>query len=524
MKKILLSLLSLVLISALYGAQSVDAGSPPAIDVSVVLLDQDEKTTDAFLLDDPITVVISMENVGTDTVIAQEVFLSKQYHLELHFTYTRPDGTKELITADIPHNLDEPGSPRVKLIGGKLRQVEGVVFLESGWAWSVNPFNARDHYRIDLTGYWSVKAVIANRTYLPSALVTYSGKTYGKIPQGYWGGDLESNPANFKIVGDWDNDGYFYPELPPGVTNPPEIDCNDYDSNVNPGREEILNNGIDDDCNSGTLDKVTAEVGTCDIRADKHIVGGGSHPGSNKEPISGLMVKAFDMSAGSCVRTYGVSWHHYENIWSNCTTPFACITGGDGKRSLDLPPGDYVLIAKYDPDVLELPGSDTDNPDNDIYIGVSAGDIQSGETTQKYLQLIVKLDGKKVPGKTKKLTGSELLIIEPEYVEWSGDSELYPFVFESIGDWNVETSVAPPEGFVADNKILSEDVNTGLEALQFTITDVGTKWNEPTEITYDIKHKKKKYKIKSKVYQKLKKKKADKLRLDIYGNKIKKMK
>jgi len=44
------------------------------------------------------------------------------------------------------------------------------------------------------------------------------------------------------------------------------------------------------------------------------------------------------------------------------------------------------------------------------------------------------------------------LIIEPEYVEWDGAQELYPFIFESVGNWTVTTSVTPPEGFVADPK------------------------------------------------------------------------
>ena len=47
----------------------------------------------------------------------------------------------------------------------------------------------------------------------------------------------------------------------------------------------------------------------------------------------------------------------------------------------------------------------------------------------------------------------ELLIIEPEFIVGVETDRLYPFVFESVGDWSVSTSVAPPDGFVADYDI-----------------------------------------------------------------------
>ena len=91
---------------------------------------------------------------------------------------------------------------------------------------------------------------------------------------------------------------------------------------------------------------------------------------------------------------------------------------------------------------------------------------------EKHLMVMEKFNGKKVAGNTTRLKGSELLITEPEFVVWGSDQEQYPFVFESVGEWGVETSVAPPEGFVADNDALDADVANELEAVQFTITDV----------------------------------------------------
>ena len=76
-------------------------------------------------------------------------------------------------------------------------------------------------------------------------------------------------------------------------------------------------------------------------------------------------------------------------------------------------------------------------------------------------------------------------------MEWDSTTEVYPFVFDSVGDWTVTTYVTPPEGFVADNESLSAEVVNETEAVQFTITDVGSKWI-PTQTMFKLKHGKKK--------------------------------
>jgi len=275
-----------------------------------------------------------------------------------------------------------------------------------------------------------------------------------------------------------------------------QVDCDDNDPTVNPGAVEIVGNGKDDDCNPATPDVVVIGTGTIIVKAEKHTVGSGNHPGSTKEPIKEMLVKLFDMSAGSCVSRFGVSWQNYKSIWLSCIRPgIDFVVAGQtnpvsGMVTLTAPPGDYIVIARYDPDQTKI--------DDELYIGASVGQVNSGETKEKYLQVIVKADGKKVPAKYTVITGSQLLIIEPVYIEWDGTHELYPFIFESIGDWSVTTSVEPPEGFVADKNSLTADVNTSLEALQFVITDVGSKW-EDTKVEHKIKHKGKTQTIKTKI-------------------------
>ncbi|MHC4444012.1 MAG: hypothetical protein ACYTBZ_17105 [Planctomycetota bacterium] len=230
---------------------------------------------------------------------------------------------------------------------------------------------------------------------------------------------------------------------------------------------------------------------TIEVHAAKHTVGSGSHPGSTKEPLVGIVVCAYDKSEGSCPRDIdicgGISHQHYQCIVDNCT-PVACATtDSDGVALLDLPAGDYIIIS--------ADATKTVLPDP---LGVSASDLVCGEVKKKHLQQIERANGSKKPGKTTRLTGSELLIIEPEYILWDDTQQLYPFIFETVGEWGVTTSVAPPEGFMADNESLSAFVDNEIESVQFTITEVGSDL-VPTETTFEISHKGKKKKIKSKV-------------------------
>jgi streptogramin lyase len=230
-------------------------------------------------------------------------------------------------------------------------------------------------------------------------------------------------------------------------------------------------------------------TGTLIVQADVHVVGPGVQPAVNKNPNAGMETRVFDTTCVSGIAgTSGMSWQNYQTIWNSCQAVATDVTNVYGQATFVLPPGNYVVIGKYM------------NPE--IYVGVSVGSITAGGMVQKYLQIIQNAQGKTVPAKYTKLTGSELLIIEPEYVEWDSTTEPYPFVFESVGDWGVVTSVSPPEGFVADYNSLSAEVDTTLTSLQFTITDVGSKWVS-TGVHHRIKHKGRMYDIDSKIGVKL---------------------
>ncbi len=70
---------------------------------------------------------------------------------------------------------------------------------------------------------------------------------------------------------------------------------------------------------------------------------------------------------------------------------------------------------------------------------------------------------------------------------WDDTEQAYPFIFETVGDWSVTTSVAPPEGFVSDYDSLSADVDNEIQAVQFVITEVGSDL-VPTGTTFEVSH------------------------------------
>lgn len=255
------------------------------------------------------------------------------------------------------------------------------------------------------------------------------------------------------------------------------------------------------------------------VKVDKHTVGTGPNPPVKKEPIPNLLVQIYDKSKGSCAAGYGISWQNYPQIWSSCAPLYTKQTNSLGEAPFSVAPqGDYLAIGIYPAgsENCHPPQGQNSCTTTPLYIGVSVGTIEQDAVTTKYLQVIENAKNEKVPGKYKKLTGSELLIIEPEYVEWDDAAELYPFIFESIGDWSVTTSVQPPEGFVADNEALSADVVSDTQSVQFTITDIGSEW-KPTKVKHTIKHKKKVQKIDSEVGVKLAPNLAKKKGIGIYG-------
>lgn len=492
-------------------------GPPPDIRVSLSL-DNNE-----YQMGEAITAEMALVNQDGEVIVPVD-FPDTDFFLLLRFEDNRDNVyLSDKLSSEAART---PPSPPVfpvedptddtKII---LLQGDPIARLAAGWFVNYSPFDVLEYYPLEgLTGHFTAQAFIAAKSYDPAGIRQASdGGTVIEYAQLYpedttlWCDHLTSRPVAFTIVGDADGDTVPFP-----------ADCDDTDPQVYPGAAEIPNDGKDNDCDPATADipvQPLVDPGFVQVQADLHTVGAGSKPGSTKSGIK-VYLRVYDKSAGSCMAGYGVSWQHYPTVWGSCKSWVAAgvTDASTGSTTIEVPPGDYALIGLYDADdSIALFGTFSDD---EVYIGRSVGVVESGQTVDKYLQVIKKVNGKKVPGKYKKRTGSELWIIEPEYVEWDGEEEYYPFIFESVGDWDVTTAVAPPEGFVADHDVLAEVVTSEIEAVQFKITDIGSDW-VATGVVHEVKHKGKKEKIKSKVGVKLSKKLAKKKGLDVYGKKIK---
>lgn len=269
-------------------------------------------------------------------------------------------------------------------------------------------------------------------------------------------------------------------------------DCDNHDDDDDPpsgtcggfcfptGTTTVTYTAMDDCGNTSTASKTVTVLHGANIavRLERHTVYQGHHPETNKEPIEGIEVCAYDKSWDGCARNQcgGIGHPYYQCILDNCESDGCCVTGANGRCTINIDPGDYLVLAS-DPTEEVLPDP----------IGAIVSDLDCGETRTAHLKQIVDIRGKKRPCKVWRFTGSELLVIEPEFIVWDEEVQYYPFVLESEGDWDVTATVAPPDGFVTDYPELSAEVANEVGAVQFTITEVGSDLI-PTQTEFSIQH------------------------------------
>lgn len=371
----------------------------------------------------------------------------------LMIVFTDPDG--QMIRTKLTPGGAEPGPP-ARFEG---RDVIPAELILSGWNNTIVMDNAHDYYDLVKYGLYTAQIFVALETFSEYVEDLNTGSRFAYLDDA---GRLSFNPVasnkiSFEIV-----------PLEPIVKSSIEIE----------------------------------------IKLFK-VEGGGSIPPVTKKYLEGIpvhLIRQSDIPADY----YPFNYKTYPMIWDNVDPVRTAYSDSNGVAKFDgVEKDNYLVLGLYDrsQDFRQM-GSQIDVTDTNW---------GSLNPIKRYLTVMEKPDGKKVSVKTTKRTGSELLIHEPEFMIWDSTQELYSFVFESIGDWGVNVSVAPPEGFVADNDSLSTDVSNETESLQFTITDIGSRWEE-TGVTYKIKHKGKTEIIKSKIGIKLSEKLSKEKGLGIYGH------
>jgi hypothetical protein len=244
------------------------------------------------------------------------------------------------------------------------------------------------------------------------------------------------------------------------------------------------------------------------VKLDLVSVGKGVSPETRRVPLADAQVRLYQESKIPA-DFKPIGWKLYPAIWVSLGPTKSALTDSNGiARFTNVEKGDYLILVQYpiSADNQYVAGS---VPAND------KGWVPNGIILEE-LRIVQKSTGKKTPGKTTKLTGSYLLITEPEFVEWEGANETYPFIFEAEGSWQITTTLKPPAGFKADYKSLDAKVIDGIKVVQFNVTS-GTTWSE-TEVEFKITYNNKSYKLTDKIGIKLSKELARAKNKTIFGD------
>ena len=212
--------------------------------------------------------------------------------------------------------------------------------------------------------------------------------------------------------------------------------------------------------------KSTFNIVKIQVKVDKHVVPSGPKPTSTKTPLSGVEVRLYKRSDIEGAGIKPINWQTAPQIAASSLPYTSKITDSLGRVIFGSIPDNYIILA------VGTSATDYKN----LWTPVDAADPlwnSTGLVLEKYLQLIVKADGSSVPATTTSKAGSEILIIEPEYIEWDSTEEAYPFLFESKDSWGVDVALRPPEGYASDYRELTEQT-PAYKAVQFTLTEKGS--------------------------------------------------
>lgn len=279
--------------------------------------------------------------------------------------------------------------------------------------------------------------------------------------------------------------------LAPAGFVPNNADCDDANSSVNPGAAEIPNNGVDDDCNSSTPDEVP--LAHILVKAEEFDFGDSWH-GVHKQPIVGMPVEVYDEATCPDVMNYG-GWgwkcdhrhQYFESIRANCEPVATGVTDAEGKVRIGVynVPGKHVVIGLYEKEINgEL---------YQLYLAKKVMIDRAGTVEQVKLGVMIftcryNHKARVLPLYGTVIFGSELNVFEPEYIVWEeGQTQAdIPIVYESPQEWEVDTTLTPPEGYVPDETAKTTYVENAVATAVFEVTEVGSVMDS-TEVEHDIR-------------------------------------
>jgi hypothetical protein len=204
--------------------------------------------------------------------------------------------------------------------------------------------------------------------------------------------------------------------------------------------------------------------------------------GSCKMPVEGAEVRVFDRNDPTFRVTYGIknlgSGIYDQVFWNDIGRVGACTTDASGFCIAgEEAVGDFLVIVKY-----------TDGDLGTVYTGKpkSPEDFVGGLASKEFQVIkVYKEDGSiQLSGGSKTvLSGSYLEIISPDYAVWEegADDYVYPFIFTSDSDWDVDLCAEVPFGYAivgvynADGDLIATD-----ECVQALVAD------ETIVVAYDV--------------------------------------
>lgn len=438
MKRRLFCILIVILLIAWICTSIAQGAAPHNIRIVVGLMDAALNPKYTFVMGEDIWVEFYIENNGGPVVLS-EIFENTDFHNCLEFI--RQDG-KKIYPMQHP-NVGVPEPPPPLNIFNGIRRCQAVNgrSYPQGVIGVGGPFIASNFYPLDRAGTWAVRVVLPIAIY--PQLYNIHGTDYVCIDEGQ-PDVIRSQKRFFTILGDTDGD-----ETPdcwddcPNEAGPPDQNGCPY------ANEAHISMRIIDLQRTGLCGQLPNGQPRITCRVD----------------LEGIPVKLFDREEGDFISAYGPrpQRHLLDDIYENpIGLTGAGLTDVHGTCVIGVPnPGRFLMIAKYEDQESGMTiytakytnfrwdrsgcrwHSDRDDDDED--------GVTPPQKIHKEFHIIklIRRNGavRFMGGYMTHVNGSQLDICQPEYTVWEGEQELYPFMFTSAEDWEVDVCMYVPEGY-----------------------------------------------------------------------------